>query len=140
MKLRSVLLPWAGLGIVLMIGPSAAGWQYGDDSHADTWGGPNIRVQMNEQGGTVEFSCAHGTILEPVKPDASGLFSVAGTYTPEHGGPIRKDETANDLPATYKGRVSGDSMHLEVILPDKTMQPPPFTFTRGGGGKLIKCR
>lgn len=140
MKLRSVLLPWAGLGILLMIGPSAAGWQYGDDSHADKWAGPNIHVQMNEQGGTVELSCAHGTILEPIKPDASGLFSVAGTYTPEHGGPIRKDETPNDLPATYKGRVSGDTMHLEIILADKTMQPPLFTLTRGGGGKMIKCR
>ena len=139
MKLHSVLLTWAGLGIVMMIGPSSAAWQGGTDG-AGVWGGPNVRLQVSEQGATVEFGCAHGSMLEPIKPDASGLFSVAGTYTPEHGGPIRKDETANDLPATYKGRVSGDTMRLEIVLPDKTIQPPPFTLIRGGGGKLIKCR
>jgi len=122
-----------------MVSVSAAG-QSGDTGQAQTWGGPNIRIQTNSQGATVEFSCAHGEMLEPIQPQANGVFSVAGTFTPEHGGPIRRDETPNDMPATYKGEISGDTMHLEIILSDKTMQPTPFTLTRGSGGKLMKCR
>ena len=95
---------------------------------------------MTAQGATIEFDCGHGSILQPVKPNAAGEFSVAGTFTPERGGPIRKDSLPSDLPATYKGTISGDSMHLEIVLSDKDRQPPPFTLTRGGAGKLMKCR
>jgi hypothetical protein len=89
---------------------------------------------------TVEFDCAQGVILTPIKPDANGNFSVAGTYTPQRGGPIMKDNTPRDLPATYKGTVRGDTMHLQVLLQNKDQQPPEFTLTRGQAGRVMKCR
>ncbi len=91
-------------------------------------------------GATIEFDCGHGNIAQPITPDAAGEFSVAGTYTPEMGGPVRRDNPPRDLPATYKGTVNGDTMHLEVLLQEKDRQPPPFTLTRGSAGRVVKCR
>lgn len=97
-------------------------------------------MQKTASGATIEFDCGHGNIAQPIAPNAAGEFSVAGAYTPEMGGPVRRDNPARDLPAMYKGTISGDTMHLEVLLEDKTRQPPPFTLTRGSSGRLVKCR
>jgi hypothetical protein len=88
----------------------------------------------------LEFDCAHGNVLEPIKANAKGEFAARGTYTPEHGGPIRRDNPPRDLPATYQGTIDGDTMRLEVLLVDKDHQPEPFTLTRGKAGRLMKCR
>jgi len=107
---------------------------------AERWAARGIVLRMTASGASLEFDCAHGSISEPIKPNAAGEFSVAGTYTPESGGPVRKDNPPRDLPATYKGTISGDTMHLEVLLEEKDLQPPAFTLTRGSFGKLVRCR
>ena len=79
-------------------------------------------------------------ILEAIKPDAAGKFTVRGTFTPEHGGPVRKDNPLRDLPAVYKGAIDGDVMHLEITLADQQQALGTFTLTRGDAGRIVKCR
>jgi hypothetical protein len=124
----------------LLAGGLASSGQCGDNDGGEIWGGLHVSMQMTAQGATLEFDCAHGAILAAVKPDAAGDFRVTGTYTPEHGGPIRKDNPPRDLPATYKGTIHGDTMQLQVELSDKDQQPPALTLTRGTNGRVMKCR
>jgi len=134
MKLHPILLIVSALLVIT----ASAGAQENDNATA--WGGRGILLRMTEQGATLQFECAHGAIQQTIQPDAAGNFSVPGTYTPERGGPIQKDNASPDLPATYKGSISGDTMHLEVIPSDKRLQPPPFTLTKGRMVKIVRCR
>jgi hypothetical protein len=125
----------------MLVAPALVSAQGDNSEGGETWGGMHVRLQMTAQGATVEFDCAHGAILVPVKPNAAGEFTATGTYSPEHGGPIRKDEAPHDLPATYKGTIRGDTMQLEIELADKTQPlPTPLTLTRGKFGRVFKCR
>ena len=127
---------------VMLVSLSATNMQRGQDDSAspDTWGGHDVSMEVSPQGATLEFDCAHGNILEPIKANASGEFALRGTYTPEHGGPITLANPPRDLPATYKGTIHGNEMRLEVMLADKDQQPQPFTLTRGKAGRVMKCR
>jgi len=123
-------------------GSSAIGRQQGDSAGGppQVWGGRDVSVEMSAGGATLEFDCAHGAITESIKPNAKGEFSVPGTYTPEHGGPVQKNNSPRALPAVYKGTIDGDTMHLEVILTDQEQPPSPLSLTRGRPGRLVKCR
>jgi len=132
---------WAGALLCMALFAGHAGRaQQSDEDGSELWGGRDIHLRISASGASIEFDCGHGSIAQPLKPNASGEFSVAGTYTPEIGGPIQRNNPPRDLPATYKGTISGETMHLEVLLADKSRQPPPFTLTRGSAGKLVKCR
>jgi hypothetical protein len=127
--------------VLLLLGISTAVCQVGGTpGNPEVWGGTHASMVMSEANATLEFDCAEGVILSSIKPDANGDFSVDGTYTPQRGGPVKKDSPPNDLPATYKGTIHGDTMHLEVILSNKDQQPPPLTLTRGQAGRVVKCR
>jgi hypothetical protein len=112
------------------------------DASADTWGGRDISMEMTPQGATVQFDCASGVVLEPIKANTKGEFVAHGTYTPEHGGPVTLANPPRDLPATYKGSIEGDTMQLQVVLADKykDQAPDPFTLTRGKTGRVVRCR
>jgi len=126
---------------LLVLSVSAALGQVGGTAgNPDVWGGAHVSMVASEKNVTLEFDCAEGVILNPLKPDANGNFSAEGTYTPQRGGPVKKDSPPNDLPATYKGTIHGDTMHLEVILANKDQQPAPLTLTRGQAGHVVKCR
>ena len=135
---------WLAASSVLLIGLFAMTLSYaqpvGYGDQGETWGGLHVRMQTSAAGATLEFDCAHGAIHEPIKTNAHGEFSVSGTYIPEHGGPVRRDETPRELPATYKGSIDGDTMQLQIELSDKTPGPPPMTLKRGASGRVFKCR
>jgi hypothetical protein len=141
-------LQWIGILLVVLTGAlmlasqPATNLPQGQDASAspDVWGGRDISMEVTPQGATLEFDCAHGNVLEPIKANAKGEFAARGTYTPEHGGPIRKDNLPRDLPAIYKGTIEGDTMRLEVLLTEKDQAPEPFILTRGKAGRLMKCR
>ena len=113
-----------------------------DDTNAasEVWGGQDVRLRINAQGAIVEFDCADGKISQPIKPDANGEFMAHGTYTPNRFGPIRKDDPSREMPAIYKGKISGDTVHLQVIFENKQMQLPPFTLTKGKSGHVVRCQ
>ncbi len=130
----------ASLGLAVALASGSARAQQEDEGAGTIWGGTHVIMHLSPEGATLEFDCAHGQILQPIKPSAKGEFTVTGTYTPEHGGPIRKDNPLQELPATYKGTISGDTMQLRIVLADKTLEPAPFSLTRGARGRVVKCR
>ena len=129
-------------GAVMLVSEPATNPQRGQDASAtpDVWGGHHVSMKVTPQGATLEFDCARGNMLEPIKANAKGEFTARGTYTPERGGPISRDNPPPDLPATYKGSIDGDTMRLEIMLADKEQAPEALTLTRGKTGRVVKCR
>ena len=102
------------------------------------WGGEHIILEVAEKGAEVEFDCARGQVTQPIRLDKHGDFDVAGTFTSEHGGPVRRDESAQVSPARYSGHVDGQTMSLTVTLGKEKVGI--FTLTRGSRPNLTKCR
>ncbi len=129
-------------GVLMLVSEAATNPQRGQEASTtpDVWGGHHVSMKVTPQGATLEFDCAHGTMLEPIKANAKGEFTARGTYTPERGGPISRDNPPRYLAATYKGSIDGDTMRLEIMLAEKDQAPEPFTLTRGKVGRVVKCR
>ena len=105
---------------------------------AGTWGGEHIILEVTDKGADVEFDCAHGQITQPMALDSHGHFDVAGTFSPEHGGPVRRDEETTAAPARYSGHVTGDTMELTIVRGEEKIGA--YTLTRGSHPMLTKCR
>ena len=118
-----------------------AGAQGAPDASAvagGAWGGEHIVLQVSEKGADVEFDCAHGLVSQPITLDKHGDFDVAGTFTPEHGGPVRRDEKTASASARYSGHVDGDTMSLTITLGKERIGI--YTLMRGSRPRLTKCR
>jgi hypothetical protein len=124
---------------MLLAIPLAYG-QQNRTTEPELWGGRGISVRNGPSGASIDFDCARGSTDQPLRPDAAGDFSVSGTYTPERGGPVRRDELPENLRATYKGNIAGDTMTLQVILTGNAGELPRFTLRRGSSGRVVKCR
>jgi hypothetical protein len=107
---------------------------------AGMWGGEHLRMDVSEGGAGLDYDCAAGVIERPIVLDGEGGFDVKGTYVPQHGGPIRRDEEANTRPARYVGRVKGNVLILTVSLADPEESVGQFTLTHGDEGRVMKCR
>jgi hypothetical protein len=132
---RSLIVLLAFCGVLLQ-----ASTQYAADASGlatGVWGGQGIALKVSAKGADVEFDCAHGQIAQPITLDKHGDFEVAGTFTSEHGGPMRRDETLQLAPARYSGHVDGDTMSL-TVSPDKR-QVGSYTLTRGSPGHITRC-
>ncbi len=105
---------------------------------AGVWGGMHLVMNVQDQGATLEFDCARGTVPEPLTVNGKGEFRVHGSFFPEHAGPTRRDENEG-TPAIYSGTVTGDNMSLKLEIGG---QPEVRTFElkRGRNGRLMKCR
>jgi hypothetical protein len=132
---RSLIALFALSGVVLQAGARAAP----DASAVATgaWGGEHIVLKVSEKGAEVEFDCAHGQVTQPITLDKHGDFDVAGTFTPEHGGPVRRDENSTSASARYSGHVDGDTMSLTVSLGKEKVGT--YTLIRGSRPRLTKC-
>jgi hypothetical protein len=104
----------------------------------DTWGGEHIILEVSDKGAEAEFDCARGQITQPIALDKRGHFDVTGTFTPEHGGPIRRDEETTPAPVRYSGRVASETMELTITRGEGTLGT--YTLTRGSHPMLRKCR
>jgi len=103
------------------------------------WGGSHVSMQVTSAGARLEYDCAEGVIEEPLRPDAEGRFTAAGTHTPSHGGPIQAGEILPVLRARYDGRVDGERMSLLVTLTETGVVPDSFQLRRGSPGLLVRC-
>ncbi len=103
------------------------------------WGGPHIGVEVTESGARLDYDCAHGTIDQPITPDASGKFAVNGTHTQERGGPVRADEDNSGQPARYVGTVEGRTLTFTVTLKGANEAVGTYTVTRGQAPRIVKC-
>lgn len=114
--------------------------QAGSAVREGIWGGNHIQLDVSDKGAAIEYDCAHGTIAEPIQLNSEGRFQAKGTYVPEHGGPVRNDETPVSHPANYAGSVNGKTLTLTVTLTDSSASIGTFTLTQGSEPQLVKCR
>src|SRR5271165_4278052 len=73
------------------------------------WGGEHIRLEVTENGATVEFDCASGSISKRLVTSANGNFKVQGTFTRERPGPVMRDNPNVTSAAMYSGTITGDT-------------------------------
>jgi hypothetical protein len=116
----------------------------------ETWGGQGVRLNVTEDGGILEYDCAHGTINQRFELGENGSFDLAGTHEDETGGPIGTVTAMNENgsvsasskahPARYTGTVSGSEMSLTVALTDIRRKVGTFRLARGVTRRLHKCQ
>ena len=106
----------------------------------DNWGATGIAVAVEENGVKIEFDCAVGEIKDRLTVDENGEFYADGTFTRESFGPIRVNNPPKSQPARYEGKISGDTMTLNVRLIDKKEKIGDFTLERGKFARLHKCQ
>lgn len=104
------------------------------------WGGEHIQLSIVNGSAHIEYDCANGTIAGPLKIDSRGRFSLRGEHRAEHGGPVRSDEEQRGEHATYTGWTDGKKMTLTVTLVNSKTEIGTFQLTRGGAGRIFKCR
>jgi hypothetical protein len=102
------------------------------------WGGEHAALTVTDNGGTVEFDCARGTLDHPLVLDDLGRFSVVGTFLPERGA-VRETDAVEKRPARYQGRLERDRVEFTVTLESQTARGP-FTVGLGKKPELKKCR
>ena len=98
------------------------------------WGGEQVSLTVNEQGGSFEKYCASGSIDQPLLLDSNGAFDASGRYTENRGGPIGLVESAR-----YTGSTDGKTMTLRVILPDSHREIGPLTLVFGRVTRVPDC-
>ena len=104
------------------------------------WGGQHIHLEVIDSGANIEYDCAQSTIDEPIILDGEGNFDVKGKFTPEHAGPIRRDERNDSYAVRYTGKAKDGEMTLTVTNPEKKETIGSFNLVRGSEGRLMKCR
>lgn len=122
---------------IVLLGSGCAAAPPGSIPLSGDWGGAHIALHLSRDGGTLEYDCAHGTI-GPIILRLDGSFTVQGTHTPEHGGPVREGEVLPSLSARYDGRVRGDRMTIRVVTSTE-FALGPFGLRRGAEAQLFRC-
>jgi len=112
----------------------------GADLEPGTWAGEHIVMEVTGAGATVEFDCAHGTLDAPLTLDSSGRFDVAGSFTPERGGPTRGDSASRTVPARYTGSLKDSTLTVTVMLNESKESVGVFTLRHGARPRLFKCK
>ena len=107
---------------------------------AGFWGGPHIRLHLNESGGEVEYDSGRGTLSEALKIDSEGRFSIKGTHTNQPPGPIRSGFQPRTQPALFTGILTGQTLELTVTLTEPQTIVGTFKLTQGNEGRLWKSR
>ena len=103
-----------------------------------SWAGSHISLTITVNGAKVDYDCAEGEILEPIRP-VSGRFSVRGIYRESMGGPAGIDPIAIPRAARYDGVIREDRMTLTVTLTDRNQRLGVFELRGGAEPQLFKC-
>ncbi len=104
-----------------------------------TWGGEHIALEVADNGATIDYDCAHGSITERIVPDANGKFVVKGLHVKERFGPLRQGDDMTGQPATYTGIRDGETLTMTVTLTGTSETVGTYTLTRGKPGRVRKC-
>lgn len=107
---------------------------------AGVWGGDHLGLTVAAATAHFEFDCASGDAPGPIVLDAEGRFSVTGTFTPESGGPVREGDVSVRRRAVYSGRVTAETMTVDVQLVDSNERVGSFSVAIGRAPRLRKCR
>ena len=111
-----------------------------DDELAEgTWGGDNSGVIVTESVTHVHVGCTFGDIPGMVPLDASGRFTIDGSYV-LRAYPI---QIGPDLPAQFSGRVVGNRLTLMIAVNDtvegKVVALGPITVVYGREPEMGPC-
>ena len=126
------------LGAICVAAAACAGSATEPDA-TDEWGAPHLAMVLTEDGGTLEYDCAHGTIDAGWTVSAEGLLTGTGQHFQERGGPIAEDEVLEPRPASYEGLLRGDDLRLTITLTDSAQVLGTFDLRRGETGPVFKC-
>lgn len=102
------------------------------------WGGPHVRLSVNDQGAAIEFDCGHGTLDAPLDLDQQGRFDVPGRFARE-GGPVREGAAEAGQPVRYSGKTDGHELTLEIVF-EKGDRAGPYALGLGRSTRLFKCK
>src|SRR5438045_2227302 len=139
LKMKEITIPFLiALTAGILYSTSLPGLENAKMNVVGTWGGEHVILEVSKNGAVLEFDCAHGQIDQPLILDKKGRFAVRGTFTPEHGGPVRRDEITPSSAARYSGQVKGDAMTLKIV--GGGVDVGIFTLNRGDHPLLRKCR
>lgn len=135
---RSVLLGFLGLLLGACSGSSLLPPSDGILA-LGTWGGDNSGVVVTDSAVHVHVGCTFGDMPGNVQLDASGRFTVDGSYVlrayPVQIGP--------SLPAQFSGRVAGRTLTLAIAVNDtvegKVVALGPITVIHGREPEMGPC-
>ena len=102
---------------------------------AGTWGGDNAGLIVDKANVHVHIGCTVGDAVGPIRPDLDGRFVATGTYNvdayPVDRGIIH--------PASFDGRIVGETMTLSVTLTDNGQTLGPVTLVYGKEPTMGPC-
>ncbi len=103
------------------------------------WGGQGVQLEINENSSNFEFDCASASINSRLKTTDNQIDIQFGTFTYEHGGPIKVDEKPDIHPAQFKGEIIQDSMTVIITILDQKRADQIFKLKKGENGRIFKC-
>ncbi len=78
------------------------------------WSGDGFGLRTLSDSVMVQGKCASGKIGAPIRPDASGAFVAKGYFNQIGRGYRLSEQVPRDKSATFKGKISGDTLKLTV--------------------------
>jgi hypothetical protein len=109
------------------------------DELRGTWGGEGFGLEVSLEFAAALLTCAYGELETPIPLGADGRFAAPGAYVREVGPAALRN------PASYEGRVQGETLELSVVVTDTigsggTHTLGPFVGTRGGTPVVFHCQ
>ena len=100
------------------------------------WGAIHINLDVNRNGAVIELECKTGTLDQPLLLDSSNQFSVTGKIVSNTA--LIPGNPKEPIPATFEGKVKGNSMTLTISYIDQTGHPNIVTYypTYGQTGEM----
>jgi hypothetical protein len=109
---------------------------------AGTWGAGDAQLILGPTGGRLVQGCAL-VLLDPVRPDASGRFSVQGSIAtldmrpPQESADETVTQAAETRPATISGIFAGDRLTLDLTVAGEA--PRRLSLVLGQRVRLARC-
>jgi hypothetical protein len=94
------------------------------------WGGTDASLSLTRSGGTLSYPCGAGTIDSAWVVTRDGRLLATGQHF-FGGGPVPPGGHPPH-PASYSGRIEGNTLVLTVTLTDLNQDLGPFRLVRGG--------
>lgn len=102
---------------------------------AGTWGGENAGLIVDKTDVHVHIGCTVGDAVGPIRPNPDGRFVATGTYNVD-AYPVNRGIVH---PASFTGRIVGETMTLTVTLTDNGQVLGPVTLIYGKEPKMGPC-
>lgn len=103
-----------------------------------SWAGDGFALRPARTGYVVQGKCAAGKITGQVVPDKGGAFTATGYFNRQTSGYRLPDLAPRDQPASFKGKISGNTLKLAVRVADSPGETR-YVLKRGAAIKFPDC-